>query len=64
MSTNEKKQPIAPAIKAMAVGAELSFPMARYANVQNTLVRLRKQFPDKQWATSTLTGMVTVQRKY
>lgn len=63
MSMKEtKKQAIAPAIKRMEVGERLVYPITRYTSVQNTLVIIRRQNPDKRWCTSCVTGEVEVTR--
>lgn len=46
-----KKDSIAPALKAMQVGEMITYTMTRYASVQNTLVVIRKQCPEKAWST-------------
>lgn len=63
MSSNSKKQSIAPAIKSMAVGEKLVYPFTRYANVQNTLVRVRREHPERKWRTSCLSGRLEVYRE-
>jgi len=63
MTTRSKKQAIAPAIREMAVGERLVYPLTRYTSVQNTLVLIRRKFPDRRWATSCRTGNVEVVRE-
>ena len=63
MSSNSKKQSIAPAIKNMAVGDVVKYPFTRYCNVQNTLVRVRHEQPEKKWITRTKDGMLEVVRE-
>lgn len=63
MSSNSKKQSIAPAIKNMAVGDVVKYPFTRYFNVQNTLVRVRHEQPEKKWITRTKDGMLEVVRE-
>lgn len=63
MRTSNKKQAIAPAIREMAVGERLVYPLTRYTSVQNTLVLIRRKFPDKLWSTSCITGNVEVVRE-
>lgn len=58
-----EKMKIAPVLKKMAVGERVSYPMARYTSVQNTLVRVRREMPERRWSTSTRTGKVEVIRE-
>lgn len=59
----EKSLSIAPAMRDLEVGQKLTYPMSRYASVQNTLVRIRRENPDRIYATSYLTGELEVRRE-
>lgn len=58
-----KENSIAPAMHMMEVGESLTYPMARYASVQNTLVRVRHAHPEREFATTTKSGELEVIRK-
>lgn len=58
-----KEGSIAPALRAMEIGNKLSYPMSRYTSVQNTLVRIRHEMPERLYRTSTKTGELEVTRE-
>lgn len=58
----QMKESIAPKLKGMQVGETIAYPMERYATVQNTLVRVRRELSERKWTTSCLSGQVEVTR--
>lgn len=56
------KESIAPRLKGMQVGDKIAYPMERYATVQNTLVRVRRELSERKYTTSCLSGQVEVTR--
>lgn len=60
---NVKKDSIAPALKVQKVGEVLVYPFTRYTSVQNTLVVIRRQMPERKWSTHVSDKGLEVKRE-
>ena len=62
MEKEQVKEPIAPKLKQMRIGETVAYPIERYTNVQNTLTRVRREFRQRKYRTSCLSGRLEVTR--
>lgn len=57
-----EKLAIAPVLKGLKVGESVCYPMERYASVQNTLTRVRRELTDCKFTTTYKSGELEVTR--